>query len=137
MKIVKCTDKDAGELARMNKCLIEDEKSDNPMTVRQLERRMLTFLSGDHEAFFFEEDNKILGYALIRNDEKPLYLRQFYIEREFRRKHLGREAFELLMDHLGTSVIDIDCLPWNKAGMSFWKSMGFAETCISMRYRRK
>ena len=31
-------------------------------------------------------------------------------------------------------MIDIDVLPWNKAGYSFWKKCGFDESCISMRY---
>ena len=45
----------------------------------------------------------------------------------------GKQAFKLLMDHLDTDVIDIDVLPWNESGFSFWKSLGFTEPCISMR----
>ena len=40
MKIEKCTIEDVSVLARMNKCLIEDERSSNPMDLSQLTERM-------------------------------------------------------------------------------------------------
>ena len=142
MQIIKCSEKDIPLLACMNKQLIEDEKSSNAMNLIQLEKRMQTFLSSEYKAYFFteenlEEEDKIVGYALVRHTSSPLYLRQFYIKREHRRKHFGSQAFNLLLDYLKADAIDIDVLPWNERGMNFWKSMGFAETCISMRYGRK
>ena len=133
MILKKCTTDDLLRLAAMNKRLIEDEKSSNPMTLKELEDRMEGFITGEYNAFFFEEEGQIVGYALVRHTSDPLYLRQFYIEREQRRRHYGKQAFKLLMDHLDTDVIDIDVLPWNESGFSFWKSLGFTETCISMR----
>ena len=133
MILKKCTTDDLPRLAAMNKRLIEDEKSSNPMTLKELEDRMEGFITGEYNAFFFEEEGQIVGYALVRHTSDPLYLRQFYIEREQRRRHYGKHAFKLLMDHLDTDVIDIDVLPWNEAGLCFWKSLGFTETCISMR----
>ena len=133
MILKKCTTDDLLRLAAMNKRLIEDEKSSNPMTLKELEDRMEGFITGEYNAFFFEEEGQIVGYALVRHTSEPLYLRQFYIEREQRRRHYGKQAFKLLMDHLDTDVIDIDVLPWNESGFSFWKSLGFTETCISMR----
>lgn len=133
MILKKCTTDDLLRLAAMNKRLIEDEKSSNPMTLKELEDRMEGFITGEYNAFFFEEEGQIVGYALVRHTSDPLYLRQFYIEREQRRRHYGKQAFKLLMDHLDTDVIDIDVLPWNEAGLCFWKSLGFTETCISMR----
>ena len=38
------------------------------------------------------------------------------------------------MERLGTDSVMIDVLPWNERGLMFWKSLGFRETCISMRY---
>lgn len=142
MQIVKCSTKDITLLAAMNKCLIEDEQSSNTMNLKELEKRMSVFLSGEYDAYFFADDtleasDKIFGYALVRNTASPLYLRQFYIKKEYRRKHLGSEAFKLLLDYLKADTIDIDVLPWNKSGMAFWKSMGFAEICVSMRYGEK
>ena len=137
MEIINCSARDIPRLAAMNKRLIEDEGSPNPMGPAELERRMGEFLRRDYEAFFFTEGGTVIGYALVRHTSVPPYLRQFYIDREYRRRHCGRKAFEMLMDVLGTDEIDIDVLPWNEAGRLFWKSLGFRETCVSMKYRMK
>ena len=134
MTIRECTIHDVSELAVMNKQLIEDEQSNNPMSMDELEKRMASFLNGYYKAYFFEEDDQVIGYALVNHSSEPLYLRQFFIGRDFRRRHLGEQAFQLLISYLDTDMIDIDVLPWNKAGYSFWKKCGFDESCISMRY---
>ena len=134
MQITRCSSRDIHELAVLNKRLIEDEKSDNPMGIPELEERMNTFLSGDYDAYFFAEAGETIGYALVRRTSSPLYLRQFFIDREYRRMHYGREAFQELIKTLRTDTIDIDVLPWNEPGLAFWKSLGFSETCISMRF---
>ena len=137
MHIQKCTLEDAALLSQMNKHLIEDEKSTNPMTVEELEERMRGFLSVEYSAYFFMQDENVVGYALVKDTEKPLYLRQFFIEREYRRQHLGRQAFHLLLDYLQTDTINIDVLPWNEPGLRFWESLGVTPTCISMQYKEK
>ena len=136
MLIVKCTIQDIHTLAVLNKHLIEDEKSDNLMSSDELESRMEEFLSGEYNAYFFRENGETVGYALVRHSCRPLYLRQFYIDRAFRRKHYGEKAFHELLNYLQTDTIDLDVLPWNTAGLQFWKSLGFTETCISMKYRK-
>ena len=133
MQIIQAGLQDAARLALLNKRLIEDERSDNPMCVAELESRMLDFLRGEYHAYLFSEGGETVGYALVRHTSTPLYLRQFYIDRDFRRRHYGQTAFRLLMERLQADVIDIDVLPWNEAGRLFWKSCGFQETCVSMR----
>ena len=137
MEISKCSVRDVPRLAAMNKCLIDDEKSSNPMNTGELEKRMEEFILGDYDAYFFRDNGTVIGYALVRRSPKPVYLRQFFIDRNCRRKHLGKEAFAELMNVLQADEISIDVLPWNKAGVLFWKSLGFSETCISMTYRRQ
>ena len=136
MDIIKCGMEDTSRLAALNKKLIEDEQSDNPMSIDELQNRMAGFLAGDYNAFYFVEQDEIIGYALIRHTSDPVYLRQFYIDRPYRRQHKGKQAFRELMAYLKLDTVDIDVLPWNERGISFWKSCGFAETCVSMRYRR-
>ena len=135
MLIIQCTSQDIHTLAVLNKRLIEDEKSNNPMSLEELENRMTTFLATEYNAYFFKEAEEIIGYALIRHTCSPLYLRQFYIDRAYRRKHYGEKAFHELLKLLQVDTIDIDVLPWNEAGLQFWKSLGFTETCISMHYK--
>ena len=137
MQIRECSNQDVPQLAVMNKHLIEDEKSNNPMSVEELEQRMQGFLNGEYKAYLFTEDETVLGYALVRHTSIPLYLRQFYIRREFRRRNYGKTAFEQLMKYMQSDSIDIDVLPWNERGRLFWKSCGFEDTCISMRYECK
>ena len=136
MQIIKCTLQEVPRLAEMNKCLIEDERSSNPMNPEQLKGRMRMFLETEYDAYLSVEDDATVGYALVRRTASPLYLRQFYIVREFRRHHYGQQAFRALLDHLQTDTIDIEVLPWNEAGLKFWRSLGFTETCIAMRYSK-
>lgn len=135
MQIQKCLMKDVSKLALLNKQLIEDEKSDNTMNINELERRMKEFLETDYSAYFFIEDSRIIGYALIKNTNSPVYLRQFLIERNYRKHHYGTQAFQMLLKYLDIKEIDLEVLPWNKSGLAFWEHCGFNETCIAMRYK--
>ena len=135
MQLQKCAMKDVPKLALLNKQLIDDEKSDNPMSIKELESRMKGFLETDYSAYFFIKDSQIIGYALIRNSSDPVYLRQFLIDRKYRKQHYGVRAFQMLVRHLNIKEIDLEVLPWNKDGLAFWKQCGFNETCIAMRYK--
>ncbi len=133
MMIKKCSLSDVEELAQLNKHLIEDEKSDNTMTLEQLKIRMRDFLESEYNAYFFMEEDFIAGYALVRHTSKPLYLRQFFIARNFRRQGKGRAALKLLQEELKTDKIDIEVLSWNMAAIKFWESCGFVERSRYMR----
>ena len=111
MQIKLCSESDVTKLAEMNKHLIEDEKSDNPMNLSELENRMSGFISNEYNAYFFMENDAVIGYALVRESETETYLRQFYIERDFRRNHLGTEAFKELKSFLGKTSRVILSLP--------------------------
>lgn len=76
----------------------------------------------------------VVGYALVKNTCNPLYLRQFMIDRKYRRQHYGTNAFHTLMKYLNTDIIDIEVLPWNESGIRFWESCGFHETSKYMRF---
>ena len=135
MKIIPCTQADTEILAAMNKQLIEDERHDNPMDIPQLQERMAGFLSGDYIAVFCADDkSNILGYALVNKTASPLYLRQFFICRESRRKGYGKQFFSQLLEYLGTDMIDIEVIVWNEAGKAFWENLGFQPRSIYMRY---
>lgn len=136
MKIIRCSKDDIPQLAFFNKQLIEDEKSDNPMSVSELEKRMDGFLKTEYDAYFFEADNAIVGYALVKRTCSPLYLRQFFIGREYRKSHYGTEAFRALLEYLNVDNIDIEVLSENPVGNCFWKSLGFKEVSRYMRLKK-
>jgi GNAT superfamily N-acetyltransferase len=131
-------------LARMNKHLIEDEGSRNPMSLDQLAERMRGWLQGDWAVKLFVAGEIVVGYALYqcRRDEyfpehTTVYLRQFYIERELRGRGLGSAAVSLLRDgHFpaGSAVI-IDALASNPRGDTFWRKVGFAPYCTTMHLK--
>jgi len=134
IEINECTEKDIKLLAKMNKQLIEDEKSNNLMDIAQLENRMNDFLNNGYKAFFFIIEEKIIGYALCDMTKEPKYLRQFFINREERRKHYGKNAFDKLLEKLEAKEIEIDVLVWNEDGIKFWGNIGFKEQWKRMKY---
>lgn len=134
--LILCTQDDLNILADLNKQLIEDEKSDNKMNIDQLKERMRGFLETDYNAYLFKRHNTVVGYALVKKSQAPIYLRQFFICREYRKRGYGREAFNKLMHLLGTDAIDIEVLCWNNAGKLFWDSLGFKERSVYMRYNK-
>ena len=114
--------------------LIQDEESDTSLDLAQLKERMLGFLGAEYEAFSFWAENRAVGYALCNMAQPPVYLRQFFISREERRKGYGRCAFHGLLKHLGVHTIHIDVYVWNQAGIRFWESLGFQKRSINMRF---
>ena len=133
ISVRKCSSYDLTLLAEYNKRLSEDEKSDNPMDPAQLRVRMKRFLETDYAAYLFESDGIAIGYALVKTSASPLYLRQFYIDRPYRRQHFGLQAFRLLLETLNTDSIDVEVLVWNTPALAFWKKMGFEERSLNMR----
>jgi predicted acetyltransferase len=117
----------------MNKMLIEDEMHDNKMNMDQLKDRMKGFIDTCYNAYLFLRDEIIVGYALVDMKREPLYIRHFFIGREYRRSGYGKAALSTLLQLLDTKKVDIEVMYWNKAGMGFWKSAGFKERSIYMR----
>lgn len=136
---------DAALLARMNRQLIDDEGSPNPMSVAELEQRMLNWLVSDLQAVVIERAGEPAGYLLfqVRSDEyqpeqQHVYLRQFLIVREQRGQGIGRQAFEIAADRYfpaGVSVV-LDVLPANRIGYQFWRSLGFRDCLTTMKLER-
>lgn len=131
--IQKCTLEDVPQLALLNKRLIEDEKSNNSMSIKELEVRMQGFLNTEYSAYFFVIQKNVVGYALVKNSCNPLYLRQFLIDRKYRKMHYGTAAFHALLQYLDVKTMDIEVLPWNEPGIRFWESLGFHEMSRYMR----
>jgi len=118
----------------MNLELIQDEEHSNPMGVGELESRMREWLEGQYEAVVFEDDDGPVGYALWRPEPEGIYLRQFFIRRDHRRKGLGRAAIQWLRENTWRQVarIRLDVLVGNARAISFWHAVGFADYCTTM-----
>lgn len=124
------TDSDVPLLADMNRQLREDEAPvAEPLRVN-FEERMRGWLAGEYTAALFELDETPIGYALWRDNEGlGVYLRQFFVVRDRRRRGLGRKAFELLSREIlppGTDIT-LEVLEQNPVGFAFWQALGFGE----------
>jgi GNAT superfamily N-acetyltransferase len=125
---------DAPALAAMNWQLIRDEGHRNPMTVGELEARMAGWLSGEYEAVLFGQTGSSAGYALCRREPEYIYLRQFFVRPEFRRRGIGRAAIGWLRQNAwrGASRIRLEVLVGNAAGLAFWRAVGFRDYCVTL-----
>src|SRR5262245_29279755 len=99
MEYRPATAADAPALAAMNWQLIRAGGHRNPMTVAELTARMAGWLGGEYEAVLFEEGGQPAGYALYRRDPEHVYLRQFFVCPESRRRGVGRAAIGWLWRH--------------------------------------
>lgn len=136
---------DLDELARMNRALIEDEGSRNPMTPAELRERMRRWLEDEAwQAVVFENAEEVVGYAVYRvepdsfDPARPaVYLRQLFIRREHRRQGCGRAAFRQLTTHHfpAGAEVTLDVLATNPRGLAFWEAAGLAPYATVMRGR--
>lgn len=142
LKLVKARESDLSVLTQMNKGLIDDEGSSNPMTIPELEERMKGWMQSDWEIDLICKDSVVIGYALYQyrwnqyiQDEKDVYLRQYYIKPAFRRQGIGKEGIKLLNEKRFRDVttINIDVLSCNQRGIEFWKNVGFIPYSLTMK----
>ncbi|MEO0562071.1 MAG: GNAT family N-acetyltransferase, partial [Chloroflexota bacterium] len=133
------------ELALMNRMMIEDEESGNPMSLTALEDRMCDWLTrGAYEAVLIYRNDDIVGYVLYREetdeydaDRVNVFVRQFFVKRAYRRRGIGQTAFEQVAGtHFpdnATIVLEVGAR--SLQGRAFWERMGFEP--FSTTYRRR
>lgn len=138
MNYFKATEADIDLLVRMNRQLIQDERSSNPMSDRQLRHRMRNFLQTNFEAYIAYVDGTACGYVLYRPEVDYVYVRHFFIGRAFRRQRVGHEFMCWLIDNpwRNYSRVTLDVLAHNEAGRRFWQAVGFKEQYVHMRFDR-
>jgi GNAT superfamily N-acetyltransferase len=133
------TDADVSLLADMNRQLILDENHRNQrLTMPELADRMRGFLRGEYQAIIFEQDAAPVAYALYRQDADGIYLRQFFVDRQQRRRGIGRQAMHILKSEVWPpgQRITVEVLVNNRVGHDFWKAVGFVDYAITLEMRR-
>lgn len=135
IKLRKATINDITALAEMNKQLIRDERSRHSMNVNQLELRMQSWLDGDWSAIMIYKNNDLIGYLLYQQrsddydpDQRIIFVRQFFVQRTYRRRGIGREAFEAIAAQFFPSdaQVSLDVLSTNPEALHFWEDLGFS-----------
>jgi ribosomal-protein-alanine N-acetyltransferase len=88
---------------------------------------MRGWLAGDYEAALFEHAGEALAYALWCPEPGGVYLRQFFVAREWRRRGVGRQAFALLRREIlpPGARLSLEVLPGNQRALRFWEALGF------------
>jgi ribosomal protein S18 acetylase RimI-like enzyme len=141
MTLRLATAQDIPTLAHMNKRLIEDEGSTNPMTLEQLETRLRSWLNTEWRGVLFLEQDKPIGYTIYRlqrqdfDNRETVYIRHYFIERDYRRLGFGRKGLEKLKAELFPKNVTVylEVLIHNERGRAFWQSLGFNEYSLTMR----
>ena len=128
------TDTDLSLLAEWNHQLIRDEGHRNSMNLAELQERMRGFLQGEYTAVIFTEGEEAVAYGLYRESVDEIYLRQFFVKRERRRKGLGREAIQLLLEKIWpkNKRLTLEVLTSNATGIEFWRSLGYKDYCLTL-----
>ena len=135
MRYRKATIDDLSLLTKLNKQLVVDERHRHRFwSMSKFEERMREFLAGKYQGIIFEDDGKTVAYALFCDNGDHIYLRQFFVSRDCRRKGIGREAVEVLKKHIWPKDkrITVGVLSHNKAGYAFWKAVGFKDHAIEL-----
>jgi GNAT superfamily N-acetyltransferase len=125
-------------LARMNQQLIEDEGHRNPMNLTELEARMVSMLGGDYTATLFEQGKGVVAYALWTEQPDWVYLRQFFVAKDSRRRGIGAQAIRVLTDEVwpADKRIRVDVLIGNRPALAFWWAVGFVDYLITLEMER-
>jgi ribosomal protein S18 acetylase RimI-like enzyme len=134
---------DVDILARLNKQLLEDENNRFQPSVGELASRMSGWVSGlEWSVDLFKNDQReVFGYLVHGRQFNPaapggdeMYIRQFAIDRAYRRSGLGRRAIALFLERrcVPEMRVLLDVLETNPAGRAFWTEIGFAPRATIM-----
>lgn len=128
------TRRDCALLGELNHQLIADEGHRNPMSARELERRMRSWLEEGYDAVIFENVGSVVAYALYRAQPEEIYLRHFFVVRSRRRQGIGRAAMNLLRCRIWprSQRLTVSVLCENSAGVQFWRAMGYKDYCLTL-----
>ena len=133
MRIVEADLAQLEKLAEMNKRLIEDEGHSNPMNIQQLVQRMYEWLRGDYRGYLALENNTAVAYCLYRDDGEYYYLRQLYVEREWRRRGVATRFLDWMYQQVWIDKrVRLDVLSHNEGAIAFYRKYGFTIGCLSM-----
>jgi GNAT superfamily N-acetyltransferase len=139
LKFRKATEADVALLTDMNRQLILDENHRNQrLTLPELADRMRGFLRGGYQAIIFEQDSAPVAYALYHQAADGIYLRQFFVDRQCRRRGIGRQAMNMLKSEVWPpgQRITVEVLVNNHVGHEFWKAVGFVDYAVTLEMQR-
>ncbi len=129
---------DLSLLAEMNLALIVDDGHRNSMDIGQLKERMKIWLKSDYQAHLILNDNIVIGYCLWREYREYTYIRQLFINADFRRQGFAKNALLWLKNTVWDKALPLrmEVLTDNHNAINFWRAIGFKDYCITMEYEQ-
>lgn len=123
------------QLAAWNVQLIRDEGNDSHLSLAEVEERLREWLAGDYRASVFDVGGVPFGYAIHRELSDCTHLRHFFVAAPYRRRGLGRRAFELLRREVlvADRRLLVEALVGNAAALAFWQSVGFSQRYVGLQ----
>jgi predicted acetyltransferase len=84
---------------------------------------------GDYQAVLFEENHEVVAYALFRETDAEVYLRQFSVVPHLQGEGIGRWAMDELFSKLWPrhKLWTVSVLVMNGTGVAFWRAMGYTD----------
>jgi GNAT superfamily N-acetyltransferase len=95
-------------------------------------------LEGDYTATLFEWESQLVAYALWREEPDWVYMRQFFVARDYRRRGIGSRAVRRLTGEIWPpgKRIRVDVLIGNQPALEFWRAAGFVDYLITLEMER-
>ena len=133
-------------LATLNRQLLDDEGHPSAPPLKELiARHREWFATGEWSQDILDVEGHVVGYIVHAPNPYPLdpaiperFIRQFCVDRAYRRHGLGRDGFELFMEHRVApgGRVTLDVLESNPGGQAFWESVGCRPFFHRMEVRR-
>jgi ribosomal protein S18 acetylase RimI-like enzyme len=124
---------DAEALGRLNHELIRDEGPRTRMSHAELTERMGNWLAYEgYEALLGFDGDAVVAYVLWRDLPDSVYLRQIYVQREYRRQGTARQLMLTLFERWPDKRLTVDVLAGNARALAFWRRMGYQDYAVML-----
>ncbi|MBC7955114.1 MAG: GNAT family N-acetyltransferase [Cytophagales bacterium] len=124
---------DAETLGLLNHQLIKDEGHRNPMNVPELTERMRGWMAYEgYEALLGFDGHDMVAYVLWRHLHDSVYLRQIFVQRDYRRQGTARHLMLNLFERWPTKRLTVDVLAGNARALAFWRRMGYQDYAVML-----
>jgi len=139
MRYRPASEADLPRLAELNQQLYEAEGNRSRFTLDALEARLRKWLQGEYQCVVFEQDQTLVAYALYRLHAEGVFLRHLCVDRQHRRRGIGREAVALLLSEVWPPQVRVtlQVLASNPSGYAFWRALGFSEYATVLEMLRE
>ena len=124
---------DTEALARLNHQLIRDEGHRNAMNVGELSERMRAWLVDEgYEALLGFDGDELVAYVLWRDQPDSVYLRQIFVQRDYRRQGTARQLMLTVFQRWPAKRLTVDVLAGNARALAFWRRMGYQDYAVML-----